>query len=95
MKPPNQEVQALAEVVEGRALVKENSVHLARVRHSEGNACPRDEAGCVEFWRPVSAIRTVCGNAACTGLCGGRPAMTVPTATPLTLLRKGRGRPAS
>jgi len=26
MKPPNKEVQALAEVVEERALVKENSV---------------------------------------------------------------------
>lgn len=32
----------------------------------------------------LSKVGTVCGKAASTGLCGGRAAMRVPTATPIS-----------
>ena len=83
VKQPNQEAQASAEVVEGRVRTKE---------HTSQNHTPPAQYG---NWRvpgfggrapcfiltPSSEVGAVCGNAARTDLCGGRPAMTVPTAT--------------
>jgi hypothetical protein len=37
----------------------------------------------------TSTVRTVCGSSARTDLCGGRSAMTVPTAIPLLALNVG------
>jgi hypothetical protein len=87
-KPANNDSGPLsAESVEGRGLTKEHVEQWLldrtqrRVFRSRGllgvraAARPR-RAG----WSSPSKVRAVCGSAARTDLCGGRSAMTVPTA---------------
>ena len=83
VKPPNKEAQASAEVVEGRARTKENTgqSHTPPAQYGKrrvpgfGGSAP-----CFPL-TPSSEVGAVCGNPARTDLCGGRAAMSVPTAT--------------
>ena len=90
-KPANKGGVALpAELVEGRELTKENTEQplLGRTqrRNSEGTPFIARSRGllgvreAVRFARQLSKVRAVCGSSARTDLCGGRSAMTVPTA---------------
>ena len=99
-KPANKGGVALpAESVEGRELTKENTeqslLDRTQGRNSDGTpfvarsrgllgvrAAAQQRAVC----RSTSTVRTVCGSSARTDLCGGRSAMTVPTA--IRLCRK-------
>ena len=90
MKPANKTEQSVAEPVERRAGTKGNadqqstcrtqsrisvSQALERIRKVQ-NAC-----------RQTPEVGAVCGKAARTVLCGGRSAMSVPTASEIYLLR--------
>jgi hypothetical protein len=93
-KPANKGgVPLPAELAEGRELTKENTwqslLDRTQRRNSDGTpfvprsrglqgvrAAAQQRAVC----RSTSKVRTVCGSAARTDLCGGRSAMTVPTA---------------
>ena len=76
-----------AESVEGRGLTKENVEQLLldrtprRASRSRGLLNVREAALInVRLWSSSSKVRAVCGSSARTDLCGGRSAMTVPTA---------------
>jgi len=93
-KPANKGGVALpAELAEGRELTKENTgqslLDRTQRRNSDGTpfvarsrgllgvrAAAQQRAVC----RSTSKVRTVCGSSSRTDLCGGRSAMTVPTA---------------
>jgi len=87
-KPANNDSGPLsAESVEGRGLTKENVEQLLldrtqrRASRSRGLLGVRAAARLRrEGWSSSSKVRAVCGSAARTDLCGGRSAMTVPTA---------------
>ena len=87
-KPANKDSGSLsAESVEGRGLTKENVEQLLldrtqrRVSRSRGRLGVRAAARLRRAgWSSSSKVRAVCGSAARTDLCGGRSAMTVPTA---------------
>ena len=90
-KPANKgRVPRPAELVEGRKLTKENTEQslLDRTQSRKSNGRPlvarsRGLLGVretVRFARQLSTVRAVCGSSARTDLCGGRSAMTVPTA---------------
>jgi hypothetical protein len=90
-KPANKgRVLRPAESVEGRGLTKENTEQslLARTQSRNAHGIPfvarsRGLLGVretVRFARQLSTVRAVCGSSARTDLCGGRSAMTVPTA---------------
>ena len=83
-----------AELVEGRGLTKENTEQLlldrTQSRNSDGTPFVARSRGLLRLraaaltrsavWSSISEVRTVCGSSARTDLCGGRSAMTVPTA---------------
>ena len=77
-----------AESVEGRELTKENTEQslLDRTQSRNSNGQPfvprsRGLLGIREILETSSSkVRAVCGSSARTDLCGGRPAMAVPTA---------------
>ena len=87
-KPANKgSVPLPAESVEGRGLTKENVEQWLldrtqrRVSRSRGLLGVRAVARLrCAGWSSTSKVRAVCGSAARTDLCGGRSAMTVPTA---------------
>ena len=82
MKPPNHETPASAEGVAGRSLTKENCVLSSTHPTPSGERVSQGLGGVrrMAIRRHPSQRRAVCGNAARTALCGGRPGMTVPTA---------------
>ena len=76
-----------AESVEGRGLTEESVEQLllnrtpSRDSRSRGLLGVREAALIkVRFWSSSSKVRAVCSSSARTDLCGGRPAMAVPTA---------------
>jgi hypothetical protein len=81
VKPTNKAERSAAELVEPRAGTKGNadrqSTHRtpSRVRVSQALEC------CGKQLPFGPEVRAVCGKAASTDLCGGRSAMSVPTAT--------------
>ena len=84
---PKDSGQLSAESVEGRGLTKENVEQLLldrtqrRASRSRGLLGVRAAARLRRAgWSSSSKVRAVCGSAARTDLCGGRSAMTVPTA---------------
>ena len=90
-KPANKGgVPQPAESVEGRGLTKENTeqslLDRTQSRNSDGTPFVARSRGLlgvretVRFARQSSTVRAVCGSSARTDLCGGRSAMTVPTA---------------
>src|SRR5215218_2368231 len=85
VKPANAAEQSAAELVEPRAEAKGNAVRQStyrtqrRVDVSPAPDRIRHRARGVSFGPEVGAV---CGKAARTVLCGGRSAMSVPTATP-------------
>jgi len=87
VKQPNKEVQASAEVVEGRVRTKENTSqsHTSPAQYGKWRVPEFGECAPCFILTPSSEVRAVCGNSARTDLCGGRPVMTVPTATPSSL----------
>src|SRR5215216_977606 len=84
VKPTNKAEQFAAELVEPRAEAKGNAVRqstyrtLRRVDVSPAPDRIRHRGCGVSFGPEVGAV---CGKAARTDLCGGRSAMSVPTAT--------------
>ena len=85
-----------AESVEGRGLTKENVEQLLldrtqrRVSRSRGRLGVRAAARLRRAgWSSSSKVRAVCGSAARTDLCGGRSAMTVPTAIVIPTITLG------
>ena len=87
-KQPNKSGQPPAEAVEGRPLTKENTPepnsHRTPCRGSGRSGLERVREAAMRFDAnmPKSKVRTVCVSSASTGLCGGRRATVVPTATP-------------
>lgn len=87
MKLPNKEAKASAEAAEGRVRTKENAAEpnthptQSGARVSQGSTACAARRYSAFVRRYSSEVRAVCGNAACTDLRGGRPAMTVPTVT--------------
>ena len=90
-KPANKgRVPRPAELVEGRGLTKENTeqslLDRTQSRKSDGRPFVARSRGLlgvretVRFARQHPTVRAVCGSSARTDLCGGRSAMTVPTA---------------
>ncbi len=93
-KPANKgRVPRPAESVEGRGLTKENTGQLlldrTQSRNSDGKPLVARSRGLLgvrvaaqqrAVCTSTSKVRTVCGSSARTDLCGGRSAMTVPTA---------------
>ena len=94
-KPANKGGAPLpAELVEGRGLTKENTcqslLDRTQRRNSDGTPLVARSRGLLGVraaalprsagWSSTSKARTVCGSSARTDLCGGRSAMTVPTA---------------
>src|SRR5688572_30138086 len=81
-KPANKAGQPAAEPVERRAGAEGNadqqSTRRAQDRVSVSQALGRVRQTC----RQLPKVGAVCGNAARTVLCGGRPVMGVPTAIP-------------
>ena len=81
-KPANKAGQPAAEPVERRAGAEGNadqqSTRRAQNRVSVSQALGRVRQTC----RQLPKVGAVCGNAARTVLCGGRPVMGVPTAIP-------------
>ena len=95
-KPANKAGQPAAEPVERRAGAEGNtdqqSTRRAQNRVSVSQALGRVRQTC----RQLPKVGAVCGNAARTVLCGGRPVMGVPTAIPVvfeatTTLRRVAG----
>ena|SRR5713226_4931640 len=86
VKPTNKAEQSAAEPVEPRAETKGNAGQQntcrAQYRVSVTQALERIR----QVRRQSPEVGAVCGKAACTDLCGGRPAMAVPTATTKYLL---------
>ena len=94
-KPTNKGGVVLpAELVEERELAKENTeqslLDRTQRRNSDGTPFVARSRGLLGVravalprsadWSSISKARTVCGSSARTDLCGGRSAMTVPTA---------------
>ena len=87
-KPANKgRVPRPAESVEGRGLTKENTeqslLDRTQSRNSDGTPFETRSRGLLGvrgFCTSTSEVRAVCGSSARTDLCGGRSAMTVPTA---------------
>ena len=88
-KPANKGwVPKPAESVEGRGLTKENTEQLlldrTQSRETDGKPFVARSRGLLGVREAVctstSEVRAVCGSSARTDLCGGRSAMTVPTA---------------
>jgi hypothetical protein len=93
-KPVNKgRVPRPAELVEGRELTKENTEQLlldrTQSRETDGKPFVARSRGLLgvrvaaqqrAVCTSTSTVRTVCGSSARTDLCGGRSAMTVPTA---------------
>ena len=76
-----------AESVEGRGLTKENveQLLLDRTQRRASRSCGLLGVRAAALlrsagWSSSSKVRAVCGSSARTDLCGGRSAMTVPTA---------------
>ena len=80
MKPANKAERSAAELVERRARAEGSAVQrYTRVGHSAGVGAPI--AGLLRVVDPpLPKVGAVCGKAARTVLCGGRSAMSVPTA---------------
>ena len=89
MKPANKTEQSVAEPVERRAGTKGNadqqSTCRTQSRISVSQALERIRKG--TLCRQTPEVGAVCGKAARTVLCGGRSAMSVPTASEPFLLR--------
>jgi len=75
-----------AESVEERGLTEKNAKQSplnrtqSRGIRARGLYGVRTNRTKVRLWSSVFEVRAVCGNSARTDLCGGRPAMAVPTA---------------
>ena len=84
-RPTNKAGRPAAEPVERRAGTKGNvgqqSTHRTQHRTARVTGAGTHTAGC----RHTPEVGAVCGKAARTDLCGGRSAMTVPTASKLLL----------
>ena len=84
-KPANEAGRPAAEPVERRAGAEGNADQWrtcrAQNRVSVSQALDRVRQTC----RQLPKVGAVCGNAARTVLCGGRPVMGVPTAIPVVL----------
>ena len=84
-KPANKAGRSVAELVsEGRG-PRGTRASKARAGHRTGIACHRRWTVCVKArrssaWRQIPLVRAGCLNWARPDLCGGRSAMTVPTA---------------
>jgi hypothetical protein len=82
MNPANKTEQSVTESVERRAGTKGNanqqSTHRTQSRSSVSQALERIR----KVFRHTPEVGAVCGKAARTVLCGGRSAMSVPTASP-------------
>jgi hypothetical protein len=80
MKPANKAERSAAESVERRARAEGSAVQrYTRVGHSAGEGVP--SVGLLRVVDPpLPKVGAVCGKAARTVLCGGRSAMSVPTA---------------
>jgi hypothetical protein len=97
-KPANKDSGPLsAESVEGRGLTKENAEQWRldrtqrRASRSRGLLGVRAAARLRRAgWSSTSKVRAVCGSAARTDLCGGRSAMTVPTAITFSQSERSR-----
>src|SRR5450759_1655556 len=91
MKPSNKakgKSPEAAEMVEGRAPTKENVQQARAVPAQYGASTSQGLKGvrkAASFAAISSKVGAVCGSSARTDLCGGRPAMVVPTATNRTL----------
>jgi hypothetical protein len=83
MNQTNNEEQSPAESGEKRARAKENIVQSDTSPTQRGAVSVPRIARCASssIARHSSKVGAVCGKAARTVLCGGRPAMVVPTAT--------------
>ena len=90
MKPVNKAERSAAESVERRARAEGSAVQrYTRVGRSAGVGAPI--AGLLRVVDPpLPKVGAVCGKAARTVLCGGRSAMSVPTAIARLSLRHGR-----
>jgi len=96
-KPANKDSGSLsAESVEGRGLTKDNVEQLLldrtqrRASRSRGLLGVRAAARLRRAgWSSPPKVRAVCGSSARTDLCGGRSAMTVPTAIAIFIWRCG------
>ena len=88
MKPANKTEQSVAEPVERRAGTKGNadqqSTCRTQSRISVSQALERIRKG--TLCRQTPEVGAVCGKAARTVLCGGRSAMSVPTASGTAML---------
>ena len=95
MKPANKTEQSVAEPVERRAGTKGNadqqSTCRTQSRISVSQALERIRKG--TLCRHTPEVGAVCGKAARTVLCGGRSAMSVPTAS-RPMSPNGPGRPS-
>src|SRR6266498_965566 len=92
VKPTNKAERSAAEPVEPRAEAKGNagqqSTSRTQSRTSVSQALERIRQAASEQWFAViPEVGAVCGKAARTVLCGGRSAMSVPTASAATMLR--------
>jgi hypothetical protein len=80
VKPTNKVERSTAESVEPRAEAKGNadqpSMHRAQNRASVSQGLERTR----QVRRHTPKVGAVCPNRACTDMCGGRSAMSVPTA---------------
>jgi len=81
VKQPNQEAAASAEAVEERAQTKENDAGPDTSPTRSGERVSQGFGGVRRVRRHSSKVGAVCGNSACTDLCGGWSAMAIPTAT--------------
>src|SRR5690349_945829 len=87
MTPANKAAQAAAESEEPRASAKGNAIRTdirrtqSRERVTSGLDRIRQVLAQPALCSQIPKVGTVCGKAASTGLCGGRPVTRVPTAT--------------
>src|SRR5690349_5699584 len=81
-KPPNKAGRPAAEAVERRTEAKENAnrCRTCRTQGRESVSSTPERVRKAEASRQTSEVGAVCGKAARTVLCGGRPVMGVPTA---------------
>jgi hypothetical protein len=95
MKPANKTEQSVAEPVERRAGTKGNADQQSTCRTQSRISVSQAwnaYGKCRTFCRQTPEVGAVCGKAARTVLCGGRSAMSVPTASTAGRPRGGAGR---
>ena len=80
LKPTNKAERSAAEPVEPRAGAEGNAVQHSTCRAQNRVNVPPALERIRQVRRHTPKVGAVCGKAACTVLCGGRSAMSVPTA---------------